>query len=312
MQSRKKFGLRIALVLALIGFGLALSACGGGGGSKDVVKSEASVIPQEPLVDLNKVGLQGAPNPMLYTWDFELQNCTLGPEGNNPFFDLLKPGFKHVSYKADEDFRKEYTVLKETKTLDLEGIGRFEAAIIEEREIEKGGKLKQISLNWYAICKENNSVYSVGETSQHLNPDGSVKDTEGSWTAGAVNDKGEVAIPAMQVPGTITIGARYIFDGAPGIALGGSEVVAYGLKTVDGKLTTAKTAYYEGETVPVPITESLGELSGCVQIEEISQKSDTREPDIKDATNKVWCPGVGLVYDTSDGSLIESNRKDLE
>jgi hypothetical protein len=24
-------------------------------------------------------------------------------------------------------------------------------------------------------------------------------------------------------------------------------------------------------------------------------------------TEKVWCPGVGLVYDTSDGALTESN-----
>ena len=309
MQSRKKLGLGIALVLMLIGFGLA--GCSGDG-KGEVAKSEASVIPAEPVVDLNEVGDPGAPIPMRYTQDFRLNECTMVPEGNNRFFDILKPGFKHVSYKPDEDFRKEYTVLKETKAMDLEGIGKFEAAIIEEREFEKGGVLRQISLNWYAICKETNSVFSVGETSQHLNPDGTVKDTEGSWQAGLVNDQGEVAVPAMQIPGTVSEGARYIFDGAPGVALGSSEIVAQGLTTVDGKLTTVKTEYYEGETIPIPITESLGELSGCIQIEEISQNSETRAPDIGDATNKVWCPNVGLVYDTSDGALIESNRKDLE
>lgn len=311
MQSRKKFGLGIAVILTLIGFGLA--GCGGDSKKGTVAKSEASVIPAEPVVDLNKVKDPEGPIPMPYTQDFRLNECTMVPEGNNRFFDLLKPGFKHVSYLPKEDFRKVYTVLKETKTMDLEGIGRFEAAIIEEREFEKGGVLRQISLNWYAMCKETNSVFSVGEESKHLNPDQTVKDTEGSWQAGLVNDKGEVAVPAMQIPGTVTRGARYIFDGAPGIALGGSEIVAQGLKTVGGKLTTVRTKFYEGQAdIPIPITKSLGELSGCIQIEEISQKSDTRAPDVGDATNKVWCPNVGLVWDTSDGALIESNRRDLE
>lgn len=310
MQSRKKFGLGTAVVLTLIGFGLA----GCGGDSKGTVaKSEASVIPAEPVVDLNKVRDPDAPIPMPYTQDFRLNECTMGPEGNNRFFDILKPGFKHVSYKPEEDFRKEYTVLEETKSMDLEGIGKFEAAIIEEREFLKGGVLRQISLNWYAICEETKSVFSVGEESQHLNPDQTVKDTEGSWQAGLVNDQGEVAVPAMQIPGTVSTGSRYIFDGAPGIALGGSEIVRQGLKTVDGKLTTVRTKYYEGEAdIPIPITKSVGELSGCIQIEEISQNSKTRVPDLGDATNKVWCPNLGLVYDTSDGSLIESNRRDLE
>lgn len=309
MQSRNRFGLGIALVLTLIGFGLA----GCSGDSKgEVAKSEASVIPAEPVVDLNKVKNPNAPIPMPYTQDFRLNECTMGPEGNNRFFDILKPGFKHVSYLPEEDFRKEYTVLKETKAMDLEGIGKFEAAIIEEREFDKG-VLRQVSLNWYAICKETNSVFSVGEESQHLNPDQTVKDTEGSWQAGLVNDQGEVAVPAMQIPGTVALGSRYIFDGAPGIALGGSEIVAQGLKTSNGKLTTVPTKYYEGESdIPIPITESLGELSGCIQIEEISQKSDTRAPDLGDATNKVWCPNVGLVWDTSDGALTETNRKDIE
>jgi hypothetical protein len=310
MQTRKEFGLGIALVLMLIGLGLA--GCGGGGdGNENVAKSEASVIPAEPIVDLNKVRDREAPIPMQYTQDFRLQECTMVPEGNNRYFDILKPGFKHVSYKPDERFRKEYRVLKETKTMDLEGIGRFEAAIIEEREFMKG-VLRQISLNWYAMCKETGSVFSVGEGSKHLNANQTVKDTEGSWQAGLVNGKGEVAVPAMQIPGTVAKGSRYIFDGAPGVALGGSEIVALGLKTVKGKLTTARTKYYKGESVRIPITKSVGELRGCIQIEEISQDSKTRAPDLGDVTNKVWCPNLGLVYDTSDGALIESNRKEMQ
>jgi hypothetical protein len=307
MQARTS-GLGIAVVLTLIGF--ALVGCGESKGK--VAKSEASVIPTEATVDLNEVRDPKAPIPMRYTQDFQLEGCTLESEGNSPYYDLLKPGATEVSYKPDEDFRKRYVVLKETKRMDLEGLGKFEAAIVEEREFEKG-VLRQISLNWYVVCKETNSVFSVGEVSKQLNPDGTVHDTEGSWQAGLVNDRGEVAIPAMQVPGTPSLGSRYIFDGAPGVALGGAETVAQGLKTVDGKLTTVRTKYYEGESdIPIPITKSLGDLKDCIQVEEISQISESGKPDIGDATNKVWCPGVGLVYDTSDGALIESNRNDEE
>ena len=306
MQSRKKFGLGIALVLALIGF--VPGGYAGGGGQVNV----AGAIPSESVIDLNKVREPGAPIPMRYTQDFQLQSCTMQPWGNNPFFDLLKPGAKEVSAMPAENFRKEYRVLEQTKSMNLLGIGKFQAAIVEEREYEKG-VLRQISQNWYAVCKQTGSVFSVGELSKQLNADQTVHDTEGSWRAGVVNKQGEVAVPSMQVPGTPTLGSRYIFDGAPGVALGGAQIVAQGLKTVHGKLTTVRTRYYKGEkNIPIPITKSIGDVSSCIQVEEISQDSKTRKPDLGDATNKVWCPRVGLIYDTSDGALIASNRKALE
>jgi hypothetical protein len=297
------------VILTLVGLGLS-------GGTVIAQSEGGSVIPEEAVVDLNPNADPSAPIPMLYTQDFELQDCTFKPTGINPFYDPLIPGSTSVSEATDKvddagnpvSFRKEYRVLDETEKFNLEGIGSFEAAVIEEREI-LGGKLIQISLNWYAICQETNSIYAVGEDSFELDPDtGEVISTEGTWRAGTVNELGEIAIPSLSMPGTVLLGSRYIFDGAPGVAFGGAEIVGHGLKTVDGKLTTVRTEFYDGEAdIEIPITAAVGDFSGCIQVEEISQNSETRIPDLTDVTNKVWCPGVGLVFDTSDGALVESN-----
>ncbi len=272
------------------------------------VMAQSSVRPAESVVDLNAVKDPAAPIPMTYS----ISTCgahSIKARGINPYWEPLIPGVKHVSWRklGSDDFRKEYTVLDETAKFDVPGIGRLEAAVIEEREI-LNGVLRQVSHNWYAFCEENNNILSVGETSAHLKADGkSVADTEGTWRAGLANDKGERAIVAVAIAGTPSLGAKWIFDGAPGIALGGAEVVATGLKTVNGKLTTVKTRYYKGETIEIPLAKKVGDFSGCVQVEELSQFSDSRKPNLDDPTNKVFCPGAGLVFDTSDGVLIENN-----
>lgn len=271
-----------------------------------VVMAQSAAQPQ--FIDLNAVKDPAAPIPMNYS----LSSCKLESvkaRGINPYWEPLIPGVKHVSWRklGTDDFRKEYTVLDETVKIDLPGIGSAEAAVIEEREI-LNGVLRQVSHNWYAFCEDNGNILSVGETSAHLRADGkSVADTEGTWKAGLANDKGERAVVAVAIAGAPTLGAKWIFDGAPGIALGGAEVVAVGLNTVNGKLTTVKTKYYKGDTVEIPITKKVGEFKNCVQIEELSQHSDSRKPNIGDPTNKVFCPGAGLIFDTSDGSLIENN-----
>jgi len=317
--------LRVIYVAAATLLLLVAAACGGGddggGGSNGAgagdagggfpAVSKGNAIPQKAVVDLNK----GADPPFLYTQDFQLQDCTFNPRGYNAFHGSLEPGaytVSELSGKVGEiaqkpiEFRKDYLVLPETKKLNVQGIGEFEAAIVQEREYENGKQI-QVSFNWYTACEQTGAVYSVGEDSFALNPDTlEVTDTEGSWVAGYVNTLGEVSIPAVGMPANPMLGARYIFDGAPGIAFGGTEIVAV-VNITDGKLITVPTEYYAGEAgIAIPYAESAGDLQGCVQIEEISQDSGTRRPDLTDVTNKVWCPGVGLVYDTSDGWLVES------
>lgn len=319
----RNFGLIFAAPLALLV--LTVAACGGdgdgggasdGAGSGDVAadfpaESKGNVIPQDAVVDLN----EGADPPFLYTQDFELQDCTFSPRGKNAFYDSLEPGAytqSELPSKIGEiaqkeiSYRKDYLVLAETKKLNLQGIGQIEAAIVQEREFENDKQI-QVSFNWYSVCEQTGAVYAFGEDSFALNPEtGEVTDTEGSWLAGYVNTLGEVSIPSMQMPGTVVVGGKFIFDGAPGIALGGSEIIAH-VNIKDGGLNTVPTEYYAGESgIPMPFAESAGDIKGCVQIEEISQDSGTRRPDLTDVTNKVWCPGFGLAYDTSDGWLLSA------
>jgi len=303
---------------------------GGGGGGATAgdagggfpAVSEGNTIPEEAVIDLNK----GADPPFLYTADFGLQDCTFDPRGLNAFHGSLEPGAYTVSEfegKVGEiaqkaiSYRKDYLVLPETKKLNFRGIGEIEAAIVQEREYENGKQI-QLSFNWYAVCKETGAAYSIGEDSFALNPEtGEVTDTEGSWVAGYVNTLGEVSIPAVAMPANPMLGARYIFDGAPGIALGGTEIVGV-VNITNGRFSivstplTAEHGFPGGLTVDsltdifIPALESAGEVKGCIQIEEISQDSGTRRPDLVDITAKVWCRGYGLIYDTSDGALTES------
>jgi len=316
--------LRFTLAVPAALLVLIVAACGGdgdGGGGSDATSagdagggfpavSGGNVIPEQAVVDLNK----GADPPFLYTQDFELQDCTFSARGKNAFFDSLEAGAYTKSElpgkigeiaQKEISYRKDYLVLAETKKLNIEGIGEVEAAIVQEREYENDRQI-QVSFNWYSVCEQTGSVFSLGEDSFALNPEtGEVTDTEGSWLAGYVNTLGEVSIPAMQVAGTAVVGSKYIFDGAPGIALGGSEIIAH-VNIKDGKLTTVPTKYYAGESdIPMPFAESAGDMT-CLQIEEISQDSGTRRPDLTDVTNKVWCPGFGLAYDTSDGWLLSA------
>jgi hypothetical protein len=324
-------GFRIILGMAATLVLVLAVACGsdddsGGSATSDAGTSDSggefpavsggNAIPEQAVVDLNK----GADPPFLYTQDFQLQDCTFNPRGRSAYFDSLEAGAYTKSElpgkigeiaQKEVAYRKDYLVLAETKKLNFQGIGEVEAAIVQEREYENDKQI-QVSFNWYSVCEETGSVFSLGEDSFALNPEtGEVTDTEGSWLVGYINTLGEVSVPAMQVPGTPTLGAKYIFDGAPGIALGGSEIIAH-VNIKDGKLTTVPTEYYAGESdIPMPFAESAGDMT-CLQIEEISQDSGTRRPDLTDVTNKVWCPGFGLAYDTSDGWLLSATVLSLE
>jgi hypothetical protein len=81
------------------------------------------------------------------------------------------------------------------------------------------------------------------------------------------------------MPGTFTIGGRYLFDGSESEAFGGSENME------------------DGMTVTVPV----GTFKNCVRVREQGLR------DTKDITDKVYCPTVGLISDTSDGKLVATD-----
>ena len=211
--------------------------------------------------------------------DWHLKGENIVPYGVNPLYFPITPGHKHVHERPDHPdgkYRKETVVLDTTEDFDLPGIGKFKTAVVQEEEY-LDGVLTQRAHNWFAVDKTTNAVYAFGEVSWEI--DGEGKPTfAGTWRAGEVDGKG-VAEPGLLMPGTFTIGARYIFDGSQSTAYGGSENIEAGIET----------------TVPA------GTFKGCIRVREQNLL------DLKDITDKVWCPGVGNVSDTSDGKLVVTN-----
>jgi peptidase YpeB-like protein len=213
----------------------------------------------------------------LKDWFLKAEN--IEPYGHNLLYFPLKPGQKFILERPnhpDGYYRKETVVLSDKEPFDIPGIGKFETAVVQEEEY-MDGVLTQRAFNWEAMDKTTNSVYAFGEISWEI--DEERKPTfSGTWRAGDPDGNG-LAEPGLLMPGILTLGSRYLFDGSESEAFGGSEVMETGIE----------------------ITVPAGKFKDCVRIREQSLLN------LKDITDKVWCPHVGIVSDTSDGTLIASN-----
>jgi uncharacterized membrane protein YkoI len=211
--------------------------------------------------------------------DWHLKGENIVPHGVNPLYYPIMPGHKHVHERPDHPdgfYRKETVVLDDTEDFDIPGIGKFKTAVVQEEEY-LDGVLTQRALNWFALDKATNSVYVFGEVSWELNDEGKPI-FAGTWRAGEPDGDG-VAEPGLLMPGTFTIGGRYIFDGSQSMAYGGSENMEAGIE----------------------ITVPAGTFKDCVRVREQGLL------DLTDITDKIWCPVVGVVLDTSDGKLVVSS-----
>ncbi len=178
------------------------------------------------------------------------------------------------------------TVLCKGKTINLDG-RRIKTRVLEERamewdEDEEEWVTVEISLNWFAICKQTGDVYYFGEWSRDCedgfdeNDECEDEDNEGSWEAG-VDD----AMPGIMMPGTFLLGAKYFQEIAEeSDAMDRGENAAMGLTAPDP---------YGGP-----------DFEGCVMV------YDTNPVEGECGTDdaKTYCPGVGLVQD-QDMELVE-------
>jgi hypothetical protein len=211
--------------------------------------------------------------------DWNLKGENIVPHGVNPLYYPIVPDHKHAHERPDHPdgkYRKETVVLNSTEDFDIPGIGKFKTAVVQEEEYVDG-VLTQRALNWLALDKTTNSVYSFGEVSWEINNEGKPI-FAGTWRAGDPDGDG-VAEPGLLMPGTFTIGDRYIFAGSRSLAYGGSENMEAGIE----------------------ITVPAGTFKGCARVREQGLIK------LNEITDKVWCPGVGDVSDTSDGKLVVSN-----
>ena len=173
--------------------------------------------------------------------------------GRNTYF-ILEPGYQlTLKGKATELV---ITVLEDTQ--DVNGV---KTRVVEERETA-GGKLVEVSRNFFAVGEKTKNLYYFGEEVDVYKKDGMVVH-EGAWREGQGNAK-----HGILVPGTIKVGDRYYQERAPKVAMDRAEIVSI------------------EETVKTP----AGELKHCLKTKETSLIESGTE-------YKYYAPGIGLVQD---------------
>jgi hypothetical protein len=174
-----------------------------------------------------------------YSSSFRDKDCTFSSTGRNPFF-ILEPNYQLMLSGGDtgEEAQVTITVLNETRE-----VNGTETRVIEERETI-GGELVEISRNFFAICEETNTVFYFGEEVDDYN-NGNIIGHEGAWLAGEDANQ-----PAIIMPGTILLGARYYQEIAPNIALDRAEIVDMG-KLIQTPSGSFKDTLIIRETTPL-------------------------------------------------------------
>jgi hypothetical protein len=140
-----------------------------------------------------------APEPT-WTDDFSIDKADLASTGSNPYF-ILKPGYQLVL--KDREDTLTITVINETKVVD--GV---ETRVVEEKETVRG-RVAEVSRNYFALSKKNNTVFYFGE------------DAGGAWQAGV-----NAARAGVMMPGIALLGARYYQEVAPKVAMDRAEIVS--------------------------------------------------------------------------------------
>ncbi|MGZ5515361.1 MAG: hypothetical protein ACXW2O_09835, partial [Candidatus Aminicenantales bacterium] len=136
-----------------------------------------------------------------------------------------------------------------------------------------GGRLAEVSRNFFAFNTADQGVYYFGEEVD-IYRDGKVVGHEGAWESGK-----DGARFGLMIPGRPEIQARFYQEIAPGIAMDRAEIVS-----LDASLKTP-----------------AGEFKGCLRVAETSPL----ERGAKEY--KLYAPGIGLIKDASL-RLVEHGR----
>lgn len=192
---------------------------------------------------------------------FDIDRAHLSVTGRNDFF-ILEPGYRIVLRGRDEGRPAEVIITVTDETRVVMGIP---TRVVEERE-SVGGRLIEVSRNFFAIDRRTKDVYYFGEDVTKYRRNGTPYDAEDAWLAGE-----DGARPGLIMPGTLRIGDRYYQEHAPGTAMDRSEVVSL--------TETVETA--DGE-----------DLENCLKIIETTPlEPNERSP-------KFYARGIGMIYDS--------------
>jgi hypothetical protein len=197
-----------------------------------------------------------------YTDEFFLEDCEFSTTGSNRYF-ILEPGFRSIfKGEGDEGEKIELVIKVLDKTKVVDGV---KTRIVEERE-SINGELFEDSRNYFAICEQTNSVFYFGENVDFYE-DGKIVSHNGTWLAGKNG-----AEPGLQMPSTVLLGAKYMQEVAPGVALDRAQIIS-----IDKEVDTP-----------------AGDFEDVLKVKETTPL----EPD--NVEFKYYAAGVGLI---SDGEL---------
>jgi hypothetical protein len=195
-----------------------------------------------------------------WTETFDLTDCDFSSTGSNRYF-ILQPGYQ-LTLAGTEDGDSvvlQITVLDETET-----VAGVETRVVEERESVNGG-LIEVSRNFMAFCRKDQSVYYFGEDVD-MYENGEITGHGGSWRAGDDGNR-----PGLMMPGLPLLGASYYQEVAPQKAMDRARIIS------------------DNELLETP----AGRFEHCLEIEETTPL----EPDALEY--KIHAPGIGLIKEES-------------
>jgi len=223
-------------------------------GSKEY---EVEISPEGNVIESKeRAPAETAPAPeqeKKWTDSFAMENCTFSSVGRNRFF-ILEPGNQLILQSRTE--KVVITVLDKTRK-----IGSVKTRVVEERE-EENGELKEVSRNFFAVCREHGDVFYFGEEVD-IYEDGKIVKHSGQWRADEKNSRA-----GIMMPGTILLGARHYQEISPN-AMDRAEIIA------------------DDVTMKTP----AGTFRNCIRVEE------TSGIDPEEKCYKTYAPGLGLIQD---------------
>ena len=147
-----------------------------------------------------------------------------------------------------------------------------ETRVVEEYETE-GGKVAEISRNYFAISKKTSDVYYFGEDVDTYE-NGKVTGHGGSWLAGVNGAKA-----GLMMPGKPAVGQRFYQEQAVAVAMDRCEIVS----------------------MSESATTLAGKFVNCMKVAE-STPLEAGKPE-----HKLYAPGVGLLTD-GDFRLVKYGK----
>ena len=180
---------------------------------------------------------------------------------------ILEPGYQLLLTGKNGGKQTELTITVLSETREIAGVP---TRVVEERETA-GGKLAEVSRNFFALGTKTSNLYYFGEDVDVYK--GNKVIHEGAWHAGEGGAKHGILLP-----GALKLGDRYYQEQAPGVAMDRAENIS------------------TDQTVKTP----AGEFEHCLKTKETTP--------LESGTGyKFFAPGVGLVQD-GNLKLVKQSR----